>query len=49
MRRQEIADYLGLSLETVSRAFTALKRAGLIEMNGAEKFRFVEAPQLEAA
>ena len=49
MTRQEIGDYLGLSLETVSRSFTALRRAGLIEMNGAEKFRLVDAsPELAA-
>ncbi|QIE54203.1 Crp/Fnr family transcriptional regulator [Pikeienuella piscinae] len=41
MTRQEIGDYLGLSLETVSRAFGSLKRAGVIEMRGAEKYRLV--------
>ncbi|HLZ77083.1 Crp/Fnr family transcriptional regulator [Phenylobacterium sp.] len=30
MTRQEIADYLGLTLETVSRGFSRLKRDGLI-------------------
>lgn len=30
MTRQEIADYLGLTIETVSRAFTQLKREGII-------------------
>ena len=30
MTRSEIADYLGLTLETVSRAFSQLKRSGII-------------------
>jgi len=32
MRRQAIADYLGLTIETVSRTFTNLARSGVIEM-----------------
>ena len=31
VRRREIADYLGLTIETVSRTFTELRRDGLIE------------------
>lgn len=42
MTRQEIGDYLGMSLETVSRSFGALRRAGMIEMKGAERYRFVQ-------
>ncbi len=42
MTRQEIGDYLGMSLETVSRSFSALRRAGLIELKGAERYRFVD-------
>jgi CRP-like cAMP-binding protein len=34
MSRYDIADYLGLSSETVSRTFTALKRRGLIAAAG---------------
>ncbi|TVR09911.1 MAG: transcriptional regulator [Salinarimonadaceae bacterium] len=30
MTRQEIADYLGLTIETVSRSFSALKRGGVV-------------------
>lgn len=33
MTRQEIANHLGLTMETVSRAFSNLARAGLIEAN----------------
>jgi len=32
MSRSEIADYLGLTTETVSRTFTSLKKQGLIEL-----------------
>jgi CRP/FNR family nitrogen fixation transcriptional regulator len=32
MTRQEIADYLGLTIETVSRTLTALESCGAIEI-----------------
>ena len=32
MQRQDIADYLGLTIETVSRTFTHLKAQGLIAL-----------------
>ena len=34
LSRAEIADYLGLTIETVSRQFTALRKEGLIEIEG---------------
>ena len=34
MSRTDMADYLGLTTETVSRSLTALRRAGLIELQG---------------
>ena len=34
MQRQDIASFLGMTLETVSRSFSALHREGLIEVHG---------------
>ncbi|MEQ8396763.1 MAG: Crp/Fnr family transcriptional regulator [Marinovum algicola] len=34
LSRAEIADYLGLTIETVSRQFTALRKDGVIEIEG---------------
>jgi CRP/FNR family nitrogen fixation transcriptional regulator len=34
MNRRDIADYLGLTLETVSRALSALRKEGLIKFLG---------------
>ncbi len=34
LTREAMADYLGLTLETVSRQMSALKREGVIELDG---------------
>ena len=36
MTRSDIGEYLGLTVETVSRIFTALQRKGLIEVRNRE-------------
>uniref|UniRef100_UPI0031DF12FF helix-turn-helix domain-containing protein n=1 Tax=Inquilinus sp. TaxID=1932117 RepID=UPI0031DF12FF len=47
MSRSDIGDYLGLTLETVSRTFAALKHEGLIEMAGAHRVMLLDRPSLE--
>ena len=37
MTRQEIADYLGLTIETVSRAFSELRRRGIVAIDRQEE------------
>jgi len=39
MGRQDMADYLGLTIETVSRMLTQLQAEGLVEFRGCRKFR----------
>jgi len=39
MTRQEIADYLGLTIETVSRAFSELRRRGVLATDKPEEVR----------
>ncbi len=43
MTRNDIGDHLGLSLETVSRAFAALRRRGAIDMDGPNRVRLIGA------
>lgn len=43
--REVMADYLGLTIETVSRQVTALKKARLIELQGT---RHVTIPRIKA-
>ena len=48
MTRADIADFLGLTLETVSRTFSRLKRAGLIVTEGADRVRLVDPVRMAA-
>jgi CRP-like cAMP-binding protein len=45
--RYDIADYLSVSVETVSRALSDLKRRGLIELSGPRKVRIIDRNTLE--
>lgn len=42
MTRQEIADYLGLTLETVSRTFSELRRRGVITVEKQDRIRITD-------
>ena len=46
MLRVDIADYLGLTLETVSRTFTKFQKRGLIDVQRRHQVRLVESPKL---
>ena len=48
MSRTDIADYLGLTIETVSRCFSKLGRARAIELNGARDVKLRNLAALEA-
>jgi DNA-binding transcriptional ArsR family regulator len=43
-----LADYLGLTQETVSRQMTALRRAGIIEQQGPRQIRVLDPDRLLA-
>ena len=47
MTRADIADYLGLTIETVSRIFTRLRLQGMIELIDTRKVRILRMPALE--
>jgi CRP/FNR family transcriptional regulator len=48
MTRGDIGDYLGLTLETVSRVFSAFRREGLIDTNEDRTARILDREGLEA-
>jgi CRP/FNR family nitrogen fixation transcriptional regulator len=48
MTRQDIADYLGLTVETVSRGLTQLKREGLIGFRSAREINLIDIKTLSA-
>jgi CRP/FNR family nitrogen fixation transcriptional regulator len=48
MTRQDIADFLGLTIETVCRVFSDLKRNGTIEAPQASQFRLRNMAALSA-
>jgi CRP/FNR family transcriptional regulator len=48
MTRMDIADYLGLTIETVSRTFTKLKTQGLIHLPDPHSVEIIDKPGLTA-
>lgn len=49
MTRGDIADYLGMVIETVSRTFTQLKESGVISMQSVNNIKLVDRDALEEA
>lgn len=49
LSRAEIGDYLGLTIETVSRQMTSLKRRGVIALEGSRRIVVSDVTQLAAA
>ncbi len=48
MPRHDIADYLGLTLETVSRMFAELKKMGAIKLESARRVHLIDRAALKA-
>ena len=49
MTRDQIANYLGLTLETVSRQFSALKREGIIDVTDRRSVKVLNLERLQTA
>ncbi len=47
MGRQDMADYLGLTIETVSRMITQLQSSGVVEFESCRRFRVCDREALE--
>ena len=47
MSRQDIADYLGLTIETVSRSLTQLQQEAVLKAEGSRRFRVCRSSELE--
>lgn len=48
LTREAMADYLGLTIETVSRQLTQLRKDGLISIEGARRVTIPDVPALQA-
>jgi len=48
MSRADIADFLGLTIETVSRCFTALRKSGVIALDGSQTVILLDDAALRA-
>ena len=48
MSRADMGDYLGLTIETVSRTFTSLRKAGAIKLPDSGHAEIVDRGRLEA-
>jgi len=48
LNRSEIADYLGLTFETVSRSFSTLKNKGVIALSDSKTVEIIDAPYLKS-
>jgi CRP/FNR family transcriptional regulator len=48
MTRADIGDFLGLTIETVSRTFTKLKALGLIELPQSSRVKLVDIEELKS-